>query len=191
MGTLSNDEHKQESPPTRTQEAYCPPCSKYSLCCPILAESPPPPGWTWPHPPLPAGPDNPPGWTWPPPPPLAGPDPPRLELSPPPASWTWPPTIWTWPPLLTGPDPPPPAESADWPPPPAGWTWSPPAESADWPPPCGKTDRHESKYNLPVVLRTRAVTTERSRNLLKDLQIWQICQKCVSWKTSLNTFNPL
>ena len=26
---------EQESPPARTQEAYRPPCSKYSFCCPI------------------------------------------------------------------------------------------------------------------------------------------------------------
>ena len=51
---------KQESPPAWTQEAYRPPCSKYSICCPNwvppLAGYPPPgyplswPGWggTWP-----------------------------------------------------------------------------------------------------------------------------------------------
>ena len=61
------------------QEAYCPPCSKYSLCCPNWVPTPPgtpcqgipPPGYP-PHP------GYPPGWTWqgtPPPgsPPLAGP----------------------------------------------------------------------------------------------------------------------
>ena len=94
----------QESPPAWTQEAYRPPCRKYSLCCPILADPPPqqldltpsPSGWTWPSPrqldliPL-----------------AAGPDPPRqLDLTPP-ASWTWlPPVSWTWPPPSAGPDPP-------------------------------------------------------------------------------------
>ena len=50
---------KQESPPAWTQEAYRPPCSKYSLCCPNWVPPPrpgsppparvsrPPPGWTW------------------------------------------------------------------------------------------------------------------------------------------------
>ena len=33
---------RQESPPAWTQEAYCPPCSKYSLCCPNWV---PPPSW--------------------------------------------------------------------------------------------------------------------------------------------------
>ena len=38
--------NQQESPPAWTQEAYCPPCSKYSLCCPNwvppLGRVPPP-----------------------------------------------------------------------------------------------------------------------------------------------------
>ena len=40
---------EQESPPAWTQEAYRPPCSKYSLCCPNLvpppARVPPQPGY--------------------------------------------------------------------------------------------------------------------------------------------------
>ena len=36
-------------------------------------------------------------------------------------------------------------------------------------PPCGQTDRHVSKHNLPVVLRTRSVITYNSRaKLLKE-----------------------
>ena len=73
---------KQESPPAWTQEAYCPPCSEYSFCCPILAHPPPrwltPPSWLdW----------SPPGWTDPPPSwtdPPAGLTPPRLDWPPPP-----------------------------------------------------------------------------------------------------------
>ena len=53
---------KQESPPAWTQEAYRPPCSEYSFCCPILADAPqltdpplahwPPPDWvSWLTPP--------------------------------------------------------------------------------------------------------------------------------------------
>ena len=37
---------EQESPPAWTQEAYRPPCSEYSFCCPILADPPPPPQLT-------------------------------------------------------------------------------------------------------------------------------------------------
>ena len=66
---------KQESPPAWTQEAYRPPCSEYSLCCPTRV---PPRGGTWPgYPPggvqVPPGgvpdPGTPPGYplggTWP------------------------------------------------------------------------------------------------------------------------------
>ena len=93
LGVLSYTK-KQESPPAWTQEAYHPPCSDYSFCCPILADHPPswldltPPGRLDLTPS--AGPD-PPSWTWPPPlagpdPPPAGPDPPgQLDLTPP--SW--------------------------------------------------------------------------------------------------------
>ena len=123
---------KQESPPAWTQEAYRLPCSDYSFCCPILADPPPPTGWTWPSPP-PAGPD----------PPLpAGPDPP------PPTGWTWPHLAsWTWLPLPAGPDPPPgwtwPPCQLDLTPRPPSWTedWPPPlAELRTDPPPCGQTE---------------------------------------------------
>ena len=59
------------------QEAYCPPCSEYSICCPILAD--PPPHWL----------------TWPPP--ADWPDPPQLT-DPPPAG-TPPPPRWLTHPL--------------------------------------------------------------------------------------------
>ena len=74
---------QQESPPVWTQEAYCPPCSEYSFCCPILAD--PPPSWPltppadWPSPPA--------GW----PPRLA--DPPSW-LTHPPAGWPPPAEGW-------------------------------------------------------------------------------------------------
>ena len=104
---------KQESPPAWTQEAYRPPCSECSFCCPILAD--PPPGWTdppgWLTLPL-AGLTHPPQLDWPTPCPPAG-----LTHSSPPAGLTHPLPGWTDPRL-------------DWPPPPAGLT----------PPLC--TDRH-------------------------------------------------
>ena len=157
---------QQESPPAWTQEAYCPPCSEYSFCCPILADPPatdltPPPGY-WPDPPpLTDPPPTHPGWTdppllagqtWPPspcwlthppPPTLAG-----LTWPPPPAGQTWPP------PKLDRPDPPPcrldrPDPDPPPPPPPRGWT--------DLTPPPLWTDKHLWKQYLPVVLRTRAV----------------------------------
>ena len=96
----------QESPPAWTQEAYRPPCSEYSFCCPILAD--PPPSWLT-HPPPAGWPTNPPPLGWPPgwlTPPLAGWPPPRLT-DPPSPTHLWladPPPGW----------PPP----ADWPPPP-------------------------------------------------------------------------
>ena len=87
----SPSKQELESPPAWTQEAYRPPCSEYSFCCPILADLPPL-GWT----------DPPPGWvSW---------------LTPPPA---------------------PPVDRQN-----HGWM-----------------DRHVSKNYLPVVLRTRAVTS--------------------------------
>ena len=72
----------QESPPTRTQEAYCPPCSDYSFCCPNWVPPPPdlaggvpylgnlpvrvPPQAAYPSPSGRVPPDRvpPPGWTW-------------------------------------------------------------------------------------------------------------------------------
>ena len=124
---------QQDSSPAWTQEAYRPPCSKYSLCCPILADPPPPPHRLDLTPP-PVGPDP----------------PPRLDLTPP--GWTWPPRLdltppgWTWPPQLAGPDP-----------------------------PCEQTDRHVSKHNLPVVLRTRAVIKLPSLILKSGEPVKKLC----------------
>ena len=64
---------KQESPPAWMQEAYRPPCSKYSLCCP---------NWVPPWPGYPPGQGTPPGWTWQGTPPSQGTPPARV--SPPP-----------------------------------------------------------------------------------------------------------
>ena len=114
---------------------------------------------------------------WPPPAdwPPAGPDPPPSAHWPDtPPGWTWPPRAgWTWPspPSAHWPDPPPP--SAHWPdrplagPDPPGWTWHPPPPSAHWPdpppagpdPPPGVDRQTKWNYYLPVVLRTRAVTS--------------------------------
>ena len=127
----------QESPPAWTQEAYCPPCSEYSFCCPILAD--PPPSWTWPPLPLLDLTPPPPGWTWPTTPRLDLTHP--LDLTPlppsPPAPQTWPPQLDLTPPA--GPDPPqldltPPAGPD---PLPAGP--DPPPAGPD--PPCGQTNK--------------------------------------------------
>ena len=60
------------------QEAYCPPCSEYSFCWPILAD------------PLPPDP-LPPSWTdLTPPPQLDWPDPPQLDWPSPPLCLDWP-----------------------------------------------------------------------------------------------------
>ena len=50
-------QNEQESPPAWTQEAYRPPCSEYSFCCPTRV---PPRGGTWPRYP-PGGSGYPPG----------------------------------------------------------------------------------------------------------------------------------
>ena len=79
MNTNGNN-WQQESPPAWTQEAYRPPCSKYSLCCPNWVP-PPRPGYP-PQPGYPPGQGTPlprPGY-----PPPAGPGrepPPRLDLA--------------------------------------------------------------------------------------------------------------
>ena len=101
---------------------------------------------------------------------------------PPPPHWlTWPSCGWLTPPA----DPPSWPTSPGWHPPPPGWTdpplwltptppadWPPPAESADWPPPpCGQTDRHVSKHNLPVVLRTRAVIMNFTERAFRQFRI--------------------
>ena len=81
------------------QEAYRPPCSKYSFCCPILADPPWPDLSPLPRPDLtpPARPDPP-----------SRPDPPQPDLTPL-AGLTWPPLAGlTWPPHWTDLTPPPP-----------------------------------------------------------------------------------
>ena len=141
----------QESPPAWTQEAYHPPCSKYSLCCPNWV---PPPILTW-------G-----GYlTWVPP--LA-----RYPLAGSPQQSTPPSKV---PPSRVPPGkvPPPPSRvpsPAGYSPP--GWTWQgtpPPPRGclmAFWemlqsimgygyPPGVNKLTKWN--YYLPVVLRTRAV----------------------------------
>ena len=142
---------QQESPPAWKQDAYHPPCSDYSFCCPILADPPPrvdwnpPAGWTW-SPPL-AEPDPPPpGWTWPPP---AGPDPsPFLDLTPP-TSWTWPPPNWTedWPPLWTD----------------------------------RIMDRRMSKHYLPVILRMRVVKIILFYNENYCAQTYHLVKERAQW----------
>ena len=114
---------EQESPPAWTQEAYRPPCSKYSLCCPVLADPPPagwPPRWLTPPPsgwpprwltPLPLVADPPGSWTWPPP--LAGPDPPGWLTPPTPSGWP-PHPWWLTPPVADPPVADPPRGQTDW-----------------------------------------------------------------------------
>ena len=111
---------EQESPPAWTQEAYRPPCSEYSFCCPTRVPPPggvpdpgtPPGGGTWPGYPPGGVPDpgTPRGGTWPGYPPGGGyltrvpPQggyltrvPPRGGPGNPPGGGTWPgypPTSW-------------------------------------------------------------------------------------------------
>ena len=146
------DINSQESPPAWTQEAYRPPCSKYSLCCSIFADPPPLPAGL--DPPLPAGPDPPPCQLDLTPPPAAGPDPPT------PGSWTWPtppPQTWPTPPPMADPplpptDPPlpladPPLPPADRPLPPGWPTPPPPWLTHPLPPPVDKLTKWN--YYLP------------------------------------------
>ena len=130
---------EQESPPAWTQEAYRPPCSKYSLCCSIFAD--PPPGWPTPPPLLtllpPADPPLPPPPHWPTPPPT---DPPL------PPGWPTPPPLLIPPADIPSPaDPPlpladPPLPPADPPSPPADpslppcWPLPPPLADPPLPP---------------------------------------------------------
>ena len=83
FGSVFKHMYQQESPPAWTQEAYGPPCSEYSFCCPILADPPrtdppvpdwpltppPPPDWLPPGLPLPRRRTDPPlrwvGWLTP------------------------------------------------------------------------------------------------------------------------------
>ena len=132
----------QESPPAWTQEAYRPPCSEYSFCCPNWV---PPPAGPGRYPPRRVPPQldlagTPPRWTWQVPPPpqldLAG-YPPQLDLA------GTPPPVWTW-----------------QVPPPSGPGRVPPPLGVDW--------QTKWNYYLPVVLRTRTVnitvTTTKSSN---------------------------
>ena len=85
---------KQESPPVWTQEAYHPPCSKYSLCCStwVPPQAGYPPILTWLGGTYLGTPwqGTPPSWTWQ--------GPPRLDLAGYPPGWTWQgtPPGWTW-----------------------------------------------------------------------------------------------
>ena len=154
---------KQESPPAWTQEAYRPPCSEYSFCCPTRV--PPPGGGTWPgYPPPPprggggggTGPGSPPGGgTWPGYPPQGG--------VPDPGTPPWGGTRSGYPPGGGGgvPDPGTP------PPPPGGYLTRvpppPPGVGGGYltrvfpPSPPGVDRQTKWNYYLPVVLRTRAV----------------------------------
>ena len=143
--------NKQESPPAWTQEAYRPPCSKYSLCCPNWV---PPPARVSPQPgyPLARVPPSrvPPARV----PPNQGTPPARVPPRP-----GYPPGQGT--PLAREP---PQAGPGRVPPPPAAPWHSGKCCKALWDmgtPPCGQTDwwkdRRVSKHYLPVVLRTRAV----------------------------------
>ena len=161
---------KQESPPAWTQEAYRPPCSEYSFCCPtwVPPQQGTPPSWpgrggTWPgYPPARVPPlwpgyplaGYPPGQGTPrqgtPQPgspqqgtPLAGPGrvPPQLDLTRVPPPWPGYPPSWTW----------------QGTPPAAPWH-SGKCCKALWDmgtPPVNKLTKWN--YYLPVVLRTRAV----------------------------------
>ena len=110
----------------------------------------------------------PPGWTWPPP----G----RLDLTPPLAGWTWlppPGRLDLTPPSqldltpLPGPDPPP------------GWL--------DLTPPREQTDRHVSKHNLPVVLRTRAVKT----HMCAHVHMYGSTTDALRWPTFWRLLDPV
>ena len=103
MSLMINTNFKQESPPAWTQEAYRPPCSEYSFCCPDRV--PPPGRGTWPGTPPPPGGEG--GTQTPPPggyltgyptPPQGGyPDPPGGYLTgyPPGGSRSGTPPLWT------------------------------------------------------------------------------------------------
>ena len=145
---------QQESPPAWTQEAYRPPCSKYSLCCP---------NWVPPRPGVPPPVRVPPGQGTPPArvPPGQGTPQPWY----PPSQGTPPARV---PPLVRVPPQPgyPPSQGT-----PPGWTWQGTPPAAPWhsgkcckalwdtgTPPCGQTEGQTRVKTLPsLVLRTRAV----------------------------------
>ena len=143
----------QESPPAWTQEAYCPPCSEYSFCCPNWV---PPPILTWPggvpylgNPPSRVSPilTCPGGYpTWVP---LAGYPPGRVLLAGYPPSRVPP---WQGTPLAgPGRVPPPPGVC-----PMEFWVMLQSIMGYGYPPPRWM-DRHMSKHYLPIVLHTWAV----------------------------------
>ena len=169
---------QQESPPAWTQEAYRPPCSEYSFCCPTWVPPPPagypPPiltwlgGGTWPGYPPPPGQGTPPSWPgrggyltrvpprpgYPPHPDLAG-------------GGTWPGT----PPARV--PPPPRLDLAGYPPPPLphGILGNVAKHYGIWvPPPVDKLTKWN--YYLPVVLRTRAVITTNWRKIDKNRKMF-------------------
>ena len=138
---------KQESPPAWTQEAYRPPCSEYSFCCPTRV---PPRGGTqvrvppWGGTQTPRGRGYPglgtPPGAWVPPHLDLGTPPPQGGLGTPPGGSGYPPGGGT----------------QTWVPPPGG-VWVPPqGGTRTWVPPLW-TDKHLWKQYLPIVLRTRAV----------------------------------
>ena len=148
-------QEQQDSPPAWTQEAYGPPCSKYSLCCPNWV---PPPARVPPLARVPPRPGYPPARV-----------PPQLDLP------GYPPGQGTPP---AGPARVPPRPGY-----PPGWTCQGTPPAAPWhsgkcckalwdmgTPPVdrqidgwmdGWMDRRVSKHYLPVVLRTRAVNIFR------------------------------
>ena len=147
--------NKQESPPAWTQEAYRPPCSKYSLCCPnwVPPQAGYPPGQGTPLARVPPRAGYPLGRVPPARVPPRGYPPARV----PPGQGT--PRQGTPPARV-----PPQLDLAGYPPTPAALWHSGKCCKALWDtgtPPCGQTDwwmdRRVSKHYLPVVLRTRAV----------------------------------
>ena len=134
--------HKQESPPAWTQEAYCPPCSEYSFCCPNWV--PPragyprqgfplagfPPGRVPPQQGTPPGRVLPRQGTSP-----AGYPPPQLDLAGNPPPDVYPMAFWVMLHSIMG------------------YGYPPPLWTDRW------KDRHVSKHYFPVVLRTRAAIT--------------------------------
>ena len=135
---------KQESPPAWTQEAYRPPCSEYSFCCPTRGGVRVPPQGGSGYPPR-GGSGSPPGGTWPGSPPGGVPDP----GTPPPGGGGY----LTRPPRGLG--TPPPGGYLTRVPPPGGGTWTPP----------GVDRQTKWNYYLPVVLRTRVVMNMSNKRL--------------------------
>ena len=157
--------NQQESPPAWTQEAYRPPCSKYSLCCPNWV----PPRQGTPHP---AGPGRvpPPSWTWQGTPPAGYPPsrvPPQLDLA------GYPPQLdLTGYPPWQG-NPPPQLDLAGYPPPVAAPWHSGKCCKALWDmgtPPSGQTEGQTRVKTLP----SRRTTYAGGKNELQSsvLTFW-------------------